>query len=747
MRKSNNNNSYIPHPIDSFIPRLKVVRKAGSRYTARCPAHEDKEASLSISSGDDGRVLLKCFAGCTAEEIVKSLGLKMKDLFPPKGRGVKAPNKKAATLQHSCQRSENERKEGSGVDCNTKSIHQHRDGGITLTQYAQHKILPVDFLRGLGLSDITYQESPAVRIPYYDESGNEAAVQIRIGLKKNDQYDDRFRWRKGSKTCLYGRNRKPNEKYRILVEGASDCHTLWYHGYSALGIPGADNWKEERDAHCFGEIERIFVLIEPDQGGEAVKKWLADSSIRDRVYLVTVNGFKDPSALHIDNPEKFKERFQAALDGAIPWNEVNRLDRARRKGEAWEKCKMLAQSSSILEQFHKDLCRVGVVGEEKIAKILYLSLTSRFLNRPVSNILKGPSSGGKSFLAESVLKFFPPSAFYVLTSMSEHSLAYSTEPLKNRFLVLYEVAGLSSDLASYMLRSLLSEACIRYETVEKTAEGLRPRLIQREGPTGTIITTTAVKLHPENETRLLSLTVSDTRDQTAGVLLALAKEPQGVVDFTVWHSLQAWLEESEHRVVIPFAENLARQIPPVAVRLRRDFLAILNLIRSQAILHQASRSKDEDGCIIASVDDYATVRDLISDAVSDGVGATVSPAIRETVTGVEKLLSEEKPHATVQQLATFLNIDKSAASRRAGVAIGKGYLINNQKQKGKPAQIALGDPLPEELEILPPREKLECCSVANETTGINSPSSSLSHKKEEAQNGLFEVMDDDQFTY
>jgi hypothetical protein len=31
-------------------------------------------------------------------------------------------------------------------------------------------------------------------------------------------------------------------------QGESDCHTLWFHGVPALGIPGAANWREERDA-------------------------------------------------------------------------------------------------------------------------------------------------------------------------------------------------------------------------------------------------------------------------------------------------------------------------------------------------------------------------------------------------------------------------------------------------------------------------------------------------------------------
>jgi nicotinamide riboside kinase len=63
----------------------------------------------------------------------------------------------------------------------------------------------------------------------------------------------------------------------------------------------------------------------------------------------------------------------------------------------------------------------------------------------VSVAVKGPSSGGKSYLTERVLGFFPESAYYARTAMSERALAYSEEPLQHRFLVLYEAAGLYID--------------------------------------------------------------------------------------------------------------------------------------------------------------------------------------------------------------------------------------------------------------------------------------------------------------
>lgn len=74
--------------VDRVLERLEGVRERGGSYVALCPAHEDREPSLSVSEGEDRRVLLKCFAGCPTQEITDAIDLKMNDLFEQhNGRG------------------------------------------------------------------------------------------------------------------------------------------------------------------------------------------------------------------------------------------------------------------------------------------------------------------------------------------------------------------------------------------------------------------------------------------------------------------------------------------------------------------------------------------------------------------------------------------------------------------------------------------------------------------------------------
>ncbi len=327
-------------------------------------------------------------------------------------------------------------------------------------------------MRGLGLRDVTYLDKSAVRIPYPDEGGQEEAVRFRISMDGTEK----FKWRSSDKPTLYGLGlleEARNAGFVVLVEGESDCHTLWHYEIPALGIPGVNNWRDGWATYLDG-IEKIYAVIEPDQGGDTLRaKLIRCKPLRERLHLIELGEHKDPSALHLADPGRFRERFEVALEDAKPWIELERAEAEAASREAWERCQKLAQESDILGRFAEELARSGVAGESRIAKLLYLAVTSRLLERPVSVALKGPSSGGKSYVVERVLSFFPRSAYYALTAMSDRTLAYSEEPIKHRFLVIYEAAGMSGEFATYLMRSLLSEGCVRYETVEKTSEGRR----------------------------------------------------------------------------------------------------------------------------------------------------------------------------------------------------------------------------------------------------------------------------------
>ena len=192
--------------LDNVLAHLKGVRPSLRGWKACCPAHTDREPSLSIGLGEQGQVLLKCFAGCPIERITEAMGLPLTDLFPD---GTSA----------------SERASSNGV----------RHAPLTLLDLALEKQLPWQFLFNLGVME---QPSGGLRIPYHLADGSPAPrSRIRTALIAREG----SHWSKGKgKIVPYGLERLEEARKAeelVLVEGESDCWTLWYQGFPALGLP------------------------------------------------------------------------------------------------------------------------------------------------------------------------------------------------------------------------------------------------------------------------------------------------------------------------------------------------------------------------------------------------------------------------------------------------------------------------------------------------------------------------------
>ena len=73
-------------PIERLLAALREhgyePRRSGDGWICRCPAHDDRQPSLSIAEGDDGRVLVHCHAGCATTHVLAAIGLELRDLMP-----------------------------------------------------------------------------------------------------------------------------------------------------------------------------------------------------------------------------------------------------------------------------------------------------------------------------------------------------------------------------------------------------------------------------------------------------------------------------------------------------------------------------------------------------------------------------------------------------------------------------------------------------------------------------------------
>src|SRR5215212_8872801 len=145
---------------EDVLDKLEVASRNGEKAMCFCPAHDDRNnPSLSLKT-ENGKLLLHCFAGCRPEEIVSKIGFQMKDLFVEGAGGSSIPPNTPARLH---AQSENPHSNGQNGRASGDARSEH---GCTLGDYSKEKGLTEDFLRGLGLRDVTYKEKPAVRICY-----------------------------------------------------------------------------------------------------------------------------------------------------------------------------------------------------------------------------------------------------------------------------------------------------------------------------------------------------------------------------------------------------------------------------------------------------------------------------------------------------------------------------------------------------------------------------------------------------
>ena len=375
----------------------------------------------------------------------------------------------------------------------------------------------------------------------------------------------------------------------------------------------------------------------------------------------------------------------------------------------------LIECKNVLDRFVEDFSKV-ITGEESTGKLLYLVATSRLFDKAMHAAVKGPSSGGKSEIRTRVLEFFPPEDIIAFTAMSERALLYMPGDFVHKILSMGEaITGEEVKFQDTLLRQLMSENKLIYHVAQKIDGEIKAITIEKNGPVSFLVTTTRNKLNPENETRMLSLEVDDSEAQTKAVLRKIASiegyNRAQEIEFKVWHDFQRWLSAGDVKVKIPFALTLARNVPPKAVRLRRDFRQLLLAIKAHALLHREHRRRDDDGNIIATIDDdYAVVRELMADLLATTAEVKLRETMIETIAAVQELqpVGQLKEGATVQKVLRHLKLDRSSAYRRLQAAVDAEFLVNVQERKGQPGLYRVSEHVqPEEIQMLPDTKGLD----------------------------------------
>jgi hypothetical protein len=376
----------------------------------------------------------------------------------------------------------------------------------------------------------------------------------------------------------------------------------------------------------------------------------------------------------------------------------------------------LAHDKDILGRVYEIMTAGGLVGEKRNAKLLTLVAVTMHLGRPMSLILNDDSSSGKSYLLKQLVRTLPDEIVFHLQSVSNMGLSQIGQyTLKHKFLLLYELGGLGrqGSEAIEQLKQLLTEGNIRRQIAESTNNGVGGRLVEVEGPTAVLTTSTQTFMDRELSNRMFSLDMDTSPEQTRRIIKARGKRNENNADYGPIRGLHTYLAGQDNRVAVPFEDVLTDLVDVSSTRMRRDHERIMDLIEAHAVLHQESRGRDAEGRIIATLEDYEAVHSLIADIVGEAAEVTVSETVRKTVDTVRELI-EDGEDVTRNTLAARLGIVPTSAGRRFGPASAAGFVKEDPDYPNqKPKRYVLGDvPIPENVEVIPNPEKLRSCVSA-----------------------------------
>jgi hypothetical protein len=330
-------------------------------------------------------------------------------------------------------------------------------------------------------------------------------------------------------------------------------------------------------------------------------------------------------------------------------------------------------SGDLMDEVRAGIGACGLACDLDPAMIVYLAMTSRLLEDPVSMFAQGPSSTGKTFIGRVVASMMPPEDVIDVQDITTQVLFYMEDQLRHRILLQGEWCRSDEQsengIRTQALRQLISDK--RITKLYTNTESGKPAAEKAttEGPVAAYATSTLPmsKIFEEDENRFLFIHTDETEDATRRVL-----ERQAAIAAGVGRASEAVIERIQelHRaaqreirrqaapLLVPFAPQLEKRFPVDQPRRRRDFPKLLGLIKACALLHHRQRTRDAEGRILAQLEDYRHVHDLLAPyMVKDGP----TPATQRKYEQLKKELGLVETFTRIN-VEEILGLKKSAAS-------------------------------------------------------------------------------------
>ncbi len=327
--------------------------------------------------------------------------------------------------------------------------------------------------------------------------------------------------------------------------------------------------------------------------------------------------------------------------------------------------------------------QLGVVGEQRNRLIVLLAGLTRELDDPVSVIIKGPSSSGKSNLLKTALQLFPPEQVLERASLSAKAPVHAEKSPAGKILYLQEYRG-GKD-AQLLLRLLQSEGRITHEYASVIGKSRGTQLAEQVGSPVVLTTTTDERVYPDDETRFLSIWVDESPAQTLAIAKSQVRSTRTAITprISVWREALRLVRRTERDFLNPpgWLTWVAGRLPSDKVRVRRDFKRALSFCSAIALLSRAGIP----GVTNISFEDYAAAYRILEPALA-ATAHSAHPQELAAIRAVEILQVRLNRGVAAREIAGELGWNESLvykwlriASEHKRIAFEPGTRARNQK--------------------------------------------------------------------
>lgn len=343
----------------------------------------------------------------------------------------------------------------------------------------------------------------------------------------------------------------------------------------------------------------------------------------------------------------------------------------------------MLKSTDLFEIISDDIETMGLAGEKNLSLLLYLMMTSRLLDKPLSGIVQGASSSGKSYTINKVGDLMPPETIVRAHDFTDESFYYMAEgSLQHKIIVSgerehdYKDKSGRAESNSKAFREMVADGVLRKCVTTKGHDGkLETRHIEQPGPIAYIESSTATTIHDEDATRLLSLVSDESTAQTKNIINAIRLQAQGygsssclLNDTKQKHwAAQRMLEPIE--ITIPFIDSL--NLPLTKLSVRRSYGHLVSTIKTVAFLRQFQKKhhQKETGQDYLKADevDYQVAYQLLKSVLSrtfSSIPQKSCDLVQEIQNQTSKENGFEQNWFTIVDVANWIACSETETRRR-----------------------------------------------------------------------------------